>query len=79
MTEQVCRPVRLTCRWVREMTQSIHTLCPSILPVVHCTQAEHEWAHYWQQLEKSRCIQDPQVQQVLRYERDYQDILQSDR
>jgi hypothetical protein len=78
---QVCRPTVLTCRWLTEMTQAIHTLCPG-QPVLLCGKyfPDHDsastlWDNYYQHLQFSPCMKHPKVQQMLKFEIDYNDIL----
>ena len=77
---RLCRPERLTCRWVREITDSICVVCPSsytCLPLVPPTPENVEvwWNQYWSQLSNHQCIKHPLVQQIIAFEKDYRDFL----
>lgn len=73
--ERVCRPPRLTCRWIQELTLAISILCPKVPPIQTCpTDLEHLWAQYWSRL-SPECLAQKQVQQILQYEVDYHEIL----
>lgn len=66
-----CRPERLTCRWVKEITESISNVCPSIRNVQKCNDADMEWSKFTSKLNKSPCISHPIVVKILRFEIDY--------
>lgn len=77
----VCRPSRLTHRWVHEMSAAIHRLCPSLSPVPRSTtdsdtMPEEVWNQYFNELasKHSQCLQNETVQKVLSYELDYNDL-----
>lgn len=72
----VCRPQRLTCRWVEEMTAALRRICPSLPRPNPCVpaQAEQVWQEYWSQFSHHQCAHHPIVQQVLAYELDYREI-----
>ncbi len=71
----VCRPEKITCRWVQEITEAINVLCPQA-ERVYCTpnHAEALWATYTEQ-ELPKCLHHPKVNQIIRFEIDYNDII----
>ena len=74
-TTKVCRPDKLTCRWVREMTEAIHVVCPSgPAPVLTCDKSnpEKSWSEYLQKL--GQCVDHPTVRRMLEFELDYNDV-----
>jgi hypothetical protein len=66
-----CRPERLTCRWVKEITESISNVCPSIRRVQKCKDANKEWSRFTSELNKSPCSNHPTVTKILKFEIDY--------
>lgn len=75
-TREICRPQRLTCRWVFEITRAISVICADAPTVSYCKDAEHEWRLYLLQLDHHPCGRNPEVGRVLQYERDYRDYLE---
>lgn len=73
----LCRPPKITCRWIEEMSEAIHTQCPSqpILKCIKGSSPEYLWDIYWKNLQKNTaCINHPTVQKILRFEVDYNQI-----
>jgi len=71
-----CRPDKITCRWLREMTLAIHIECPSIQPIEKCTNTETQWSSYLDNLRKNqKCYK--KVEPLLLFHKDYNDILVS--
>lgn len=73
----ICRPEKLTCRWIKEMTEAIRMACPvgSPDPVLVCNHPEQVWTEYLTKLEQGQCIQQsPEVRQMLAFELDYNDV-----
>jgi hypothetical protein len=73
MTTELCRPKVLTDRWVKEFSTAIAKLCQNDGPPA-ITQAE-QWPTYFVKLQNARCIKEPLVRQIIRYERDYREFL----
>ncbi len=73
--DSVCRPAKLTCRWVREITKAVSIVCPSMPPAPCDRNPKAAWSSYLNQLEQSKCWKDPTVQQILKFEIDYNTIL----
>lgn len=73
--EEICRPAKLTCRWLREISESIHTLCPSKQIIEKCQVGKEEkmWNEWLSDL-SGECKSSKnfnQIQRILSYEIDY--------
>jgi hypothetical protein len=69
-----CRPKKLTCRWLQEITHAIHIACPNQPKITHCSQdLEKAWELYKLKLGQS-CQGNKTVKQILNYEIDYNDV-----
>lgn len=69
-----CR--KTTCRWLQEMTEAIHNLCPT-QKIVTCTDnraAFHLWNEYLEKLQETKCIRNTNVSKILAYELDYNEF-----
>lgn len=74
----VCRPPKLTCRWVNEMARTMGMLCPAAPSPPQCfstSNTEVLWRIYLSRLQETQCTKLPLVQQVLAFELDYHTIL----
>lgn len=73
--QSICRPERLTERWVQEITDAIRHVCLTAPRLsARPTQPESAWKDYVAQLQTHPCSQDPQVQAILSYEIDYRSV-----
>lgn len=69
-----CR--KMTCKWLSEMTEAIHNLCPT-QPIITCKDnqaAFHLWNDYLEKLQNTKCIQNTNVSKILVYEVDYNEF-----
>ena len=74
----VCRPTKITCRWLQEITEAIHLVCPDAQPV-KCGGGSVSpgslWTDYLDTLQqRTTCATMPKVQQILKFEMDYNDV-----
>lgn len=77
----ICRPERITCRWIFEISEAINNVCkdsnvPAYIFCIKKGSAEQEWRHYFDLLSSSNCIKNPTVQKILNFEVDYNDYRQ---
>lgn len=73
----ICRPKKLTCRWVNEITSAIGKVCPE-LERVQCSKddsPEEIWVEYMSRLGNSSCKRKKIVKRIMTFEIDYNDIL----
>lgn len=68
-----CRPSKLTCRWLKEISESINNLCPTQPKIKYCNNLEQQWTEYQQSLTTTlpRCSNKPTVTNILNYNTDY--------
>ena len=78
---EVCRPKKLTCRWLREITGVIDTICRhngmnNIGYIAYCNEDNTGkiWETYLKNLHASKCYSNSTVQDILYYRVDYNDV-----
>lgn len=72
MEKEACRPSTITCRWLREITESIHNVCSSIEPITECNDPEIQFRDFVKNRVENHSCSDT-VEKILRYEVDYND------
>lgn len=76
----ICRPQKITPRWINEITKAINKQCPQereLFPIQVSNQDNLEsiWNDYIHKLENNKkCIKNPTVQKILKFEIDYNDL-----
>lgn len=70
-----CRPYKMTCRWVKEISEAIENVCPAQPSVKHCFNPYAAWDAYYADLSKcTQCLTSPRVQGILTMETDYNEF-----
>jgi hypothetical protein len=74
MSEVFCRPEKLTCRWIKEMTEAISNICPTQKRIIKCIDKEKQWNDYYSKLQKTECINYQNISNILNGSIDYNDF-----
>jgi hypothetical protein len=65
----VCRPQKITCRWLKEITMAINRVCPEQEMIKKCeVDLEVQWKDYVTNL---KCQKNGDVRDILEFKTDY--------
>ncbi len=68
----MCRPQHLTWRWVIEISEAINNVCPEQPKVVKDNRnIDNAWTEFMKSLQSTKCYKDPIIQDILNFNRDY--------
>ena len=72
--DDICRPVKPTCRWVSEISTAINNICGRRqLDLSQCNRENSSkiFNEFVRELKHDKCYNTKKVQDILRYTTDY--------